>query len=166
MNYLEFINYLKTARENYLEAAKIISAQTGDPELDSPNIIIEPQESLIQKAVDLIKSKDPSYFKGVRKIISGNFPAYGRVESGPGKDPAIVQLNFQRTKNEITNAIKSQNPNAPQSMIDDAIVKSLAETITHEKGHVSSFKPDSGFAGGESPAEQEANRMQQILGIK
>lgn len=160
------MNYLKFARKCYLEAAKILTAQFADPELDSPNIVIEPQESLIQKAVELIKSKDPNYFKGVRKIIVGNFPAYGRVESGPGKDPAIIQLNFQRTKNEVTSILRSKNPSISQQEIDDAIVKSLAATITHEKGHVGSFKPESGFAGGESPAEQEAVRMEQILGIK
>lgn len=44
-------------------------AQAVDPELDSPNVRIEPMESVVQKAVDLLKQKDPNYFKGVRSVV-------------------------------------------------------------------------------------------------
>jgi hypothetical protein len=149
----------KIARKNFLDATIVAFAQPSDPELESPNIIIEPQESLIHKAVELIKSKDPNFFKGVRKIVSGDQPNYGHVESGPGKDPAIINLNSPRINREV----KSKMQGAPQEEIDKEIVRQLAGTIAHERGHIMSFDPQSGFKGGETPAEQAEKELLQKI---
>lgn len=162
-------NYLK-AKKYYLEAAKIIYAQNvqADQELESPNIKIEPQESLIQKAVEEIKKIDPNYFKGVRSIVSGTMSGYGEVRSGPDKDPAVINLNFQRIKTEVNNSIKQQSPNASQEDIDKAIVKaivnSIIEVVAHEKGHIRGYDSEKGFAP-ESEAEREAQTMMGKINI-
>jgi len=154
-------NYLK-AKKYYLEAAKIIYSQQldvkPDPELESPEVRIEPQESLIEKAVAEIKKLDPNYFKGVRSIVSGSMSGYGEVRSGPQQDPAIINLNVQRIKNEVSNKMKQANPNVSQEEIDRAIVSSIVEVISHEKGHIKGYKPESGFTP-ESGAEEEARQM-------
>lgn len=129
-------------------------AQAVDPELESPNVRIEPMESVVQKAVELLKQKDPNYFKGVRSIVlntSGS--SYGHVESGPNKDPAIINLNFARIKQEVL----------ANGGSDEDIVRAVAEIIAHEKGHVASYKPEQGFVGGENPAEQEASRIRNMI---
>ena len=149
----------RKARKNFLEAVKIAFQQTGDPELDSPNIKIEPQESLIQKAVDLLKREDPSFFQGVRKIVSGDEPNYGHVESGPGKDHTVIHVNFPRISREV----KQKMQGAPQEEIEKEIARQIGSTIAHERGHVFSFHPEMGFQGGESPAEQAEQAMMQRL---
>jgi hypothetical protein len=159
------MNNLRTAKKNFLQAFKILFAQNIDPQVDSPNIIIEPVEPLLQKAVDQLKKLDPNYFKGVRKIVVKDESVYGHVESGPGKDPTIIYLNLPRIKREITQQAKSANPNAPNNVIDDAIVKALADTIAHERGHIGTYAPGKDFSGfgGESEAEAEARRISEKL---
>ncbi len=149
------MNYYKQSQRYFLQAAKIIFAQSGDPELDSPNIIINPSEPLVQKAVDLIKSKDPNFFKGVRKIVIGEEANYGHVESGPGKDPAVIHLNYPRINREI----RAKMQGASNDDIASEIAKALAATIAHERGHVLDYDPKVGFPGGESKAEQAEKEL-------
>ena len=138
----------------YLAAKFLKLAQAIDTELDSPNVRIEPMESVVQKAVDLLKQKDPNYFKGVRSVVlNASGSSYGHVESGPDKDPSIINLNFARIKQEVMSKGGSK----------EDIVRAVAEIIAHEKGHVASYKPEQGFVGGENPAEQEAQRIRGLL---
>jgi hypothetical protein len=155
------MNRLLFARKNYLEAIKILTAQAIDPELESPNIIIEPQEGLIQKSVQKLKQMDPNYFQGVRKIVVTNEAAYGHVESGPGKDPHTIHLNFPKIKQEMTQKLKQMDPNVKTEIMDDAIVTALAETIAHERGHIGPYKSGTPFEKlfGETEAEQKAKEF-------
>jgi hypothetical protein len=120
-----------------------------DVELEGPNVIIQPMEGLVQQAVNKLKQMDPNYFKGVRSIVIAPQPHYGFVESGPEKDPAVIHLNYNRIRQEIS----------AQGGSDEDVINAVMETIAHEKGHVASFQPQQGFVGGEQPAEQEAQRM-------
>lgn len=147
-------NNLLKAKINFLQAAKILFAQQVDQELESPQVRIEPQETLVEKAVEKIKKLDPNYFKGVRSVVSGSMSGYGEVRSGPTEDPAVIHLNFQRIKNEVT----SKNPGASKEQIDEAIINAIVETIAHEKGHIKGYKPETGFTP-ESGAEQEAKEI-------
>lgn len=137
--------------EDYKNAAELISmAFEQDVELQSPNVIIEPANSLIQKAVDLIKKVDSGYFVGVRKIVVSTSSGYGHVESGANKDPAIININFGRIQNEAAGDEKSA-------------VRAIAGVIAHERGHVKSFNSSLGFQGGEGPAEAEEKRVLQLI---
>jgi hypothetical protein len=145
----------------FKEAQQIIrsihkrSQQSVDAELASPDIKVEPADSYINKAVQLLKSINPNYFVGVRKIVVDMGSGFGYVESGPGKDPAVIHINLSRVKNEL----KGKLPNATQEQLDKEMVRQIATTISHEKGHVSSFKSESGFVGAEAPAEAEEQQM-------
>lgn len=119
-----------------------------DPQLQSPNIIIEPIHPIMDKAVKLLRRMDPSYFVGTRKIVIGASSHYGHVESGPGKDPSIININLHRIINESQGGL-----NSPMAVL------AAATTIAHEKGHVSSFDSARGFVGGEAPAEAEEIRV-------
>lgn len=144
---------------DYAQVRSIISgylkfSQQMDAELASPEIKIEPVESNIQKAVQLLKQQDPSYFVGVRKIVVDTGKGYGHVSSGEGQDPAVIHINLSKIKNEI----QSKLSGAPKEQQEHELVRQIALTISHEKGHVKNFNPQSGF-GGEGPAESEESLM-------
>jgi hypothetical protein len=120
-------------------------SQVSDSELDTPNVVVQPTEPVIDKAIKVLKRMDPSYFRGVRRIqISPSSMYYGFVESGENKDPAVININMAKIKQE--------------SNSDDAVI-SAAITIAHERGHVTSYNESQGFVGGEAPAEQEERRV-------
>lgn len=142
-------NILKLATKFHRQAF----APNPDPELESPTVIIQPMEGLVQQAVNRIKQMEPNYFKGVRSIIIEPQSHYGSVESGPEKDPTVIHLNYNRIRQEIT----------AQGGSDEDVINSIIQTIAHEAGHVKSFSPEQGFVGGEQPAEQEAQRVSGLM---
>lgn len=123
-----------------------------DQELESPNVVVQPGTPVIQKAVEVLKRMDPNYFKGARQIVVGVSPHFGHVESGPGKDPAVININLNRIVQEAGG--QTQGPE---------VVVAAAVIIAHEAGHVKSFNAQQGFVGGEAPAEQEENRVRQWI---
>ena len=125
-----------------------LSQEISDSELRSPNIVVEPSEPTIQKAVKVLQRMNPNYFIGVRKLVVAPSGQYGHVESGPNKDPAVININAQRILQESGGATTGA----------EAII-AAACTIAHEKGHVASFDPKIGFQGGESPAEAEESKV-------
>jgi hypothetical protein len=145
---------------DYAQVKSIISGylkfsqQVADQELASPEIKIEPTESNIQKAVELLKRVNPNYFIGVRKIVVDTGTGFGHVSSGGGADPTVIHINLLKIRAEI----QSKLGNAPKDQQDKELVRQIALTISHEKGHVSSFKPETGFPG-EAPAETEESSM-------
>jgi hypothetical protein len=150
--------------DDYAEVKNIIfgylkfAQQITDTELASPDIKIEPMESNIHKAVELLKKVNPSYFVGVRKIVVDTGSAFGYVQSGAGNDPAVIHLNLPKIRAEI----QSKIGNLPKEEQEKELVRQLALTISHERGHISGFKPETGFAP-ESAAENEANSMTQKI---
>lgn len=130
-------------------------AQQSDPELASPEIKVEPADTLVQKAVDMLKKINPSYFVGVRKIVISTSSAYGFVESGPGKDPAIIHINLSKIKSDV----QSKYGGMGKEQMEQEIAREIASVISHERGHISSYNPQQGFVGGEGPAEQEEKNM-------
>jgi hypothetical protein len=116
-------------------------AQT-DAQLMSPDVIIEPVQPIINKAVQLLKRFDPNLFIGIRKIVVYPGSSYGFVEAGKEKDPAVVHINLPRLISE-----SGGDQNSAEAII------STASTIAHEIGHVKSYKEESGFVGNEMPAE-------------
>jgi len=136
---------------NHAETFRKLAQEEIDVELDSPNIIM-PGEPTIQKAVQILQRMDPMYFKGVRRIDVVSSANYGHVESGPDKDPAVVNINLSRIAQE------SGGPTAgPEATMAAAIV------IAHEVGHVRTFDAQQGFVGGEGPAEAEEGRVRQWI---
>ena len=127
---------------------KKYAQQISDLELDGPNVVVQPTEPVINKAINLLKKMDPGYFKGVRRIqVSPASMYYGFVESGPDKDPTVVNINMSK----INQQSGSEN--------DINAVFAAATTIAHEVGHVRSYNQEQGFVGGESPAEAEERRV-------
>lgn len=109
------------------------------------NVIIEPYEPIVAEAIELIRSKEPSYFEGISKVVveSQDKGHFGRVESD--KTDTIF-LSISR----LRNALSGQS--------DEDQVFQAALTLAHEMGHLKS-----NFQGGESPAEAEEARMANVL---
>ena len=140
---------------------------------DTPNVIIEPVEPLVQEAVNELKSHNPNFFKGVRKIkIDLGQGQFGSVSS---EYPSDINLNFNRIKSQLSQEFgKSFDPNDP---IQKQRVKDMIkETIVHEQGHVSDAwrahekTPGVGgaklFPGGESVAEQNVRQFMPNIAAK
>jgi hypothetical protein len=116
-----------------------------DPMTDTPNVSVEPIDSNIQAACELLKRMDGNYFKGVSKIVAGAEANYGHVSSGPDQDPHVVHINLNRITSENTKSKRD-------------IIVALAITISHEVAHTKSFK-DGAFSGGEGVAEAEERKV-------
>jgi hypothetical protein len=142
--------HLNEAYKQFKQAVVILkdinkSAQEmPNPQTASPNIIIEPIDSNIQAAVQLLKRMDGNYFAGVSKIVAGAEANYGHVSS---EHPDEVNINLSRISNET----KGDNSKR-------AIVSALAVTIAHEVAHVKSWDGKT-FIGGESVALAEENKV-------
>lgn len=123
-----------------------------DAELASPEVVIEPFETIVDAAIKKIrKFVDPNYFKGIRKIKITPGPNYGHVRSGPDQDPTIVNINANRVKQEL------------KDVPEEEIVNIIASILGHEVGHVRSFDEQQGFVGGETPADAEEERVLSLL---
>jgi len=144
----------------YKEAARILSKmaqEASEAEINGPQVRIEPMESLVDEAVKRLKQIDPNYFLGVSRIISGTETHYGHVSSD---DPSVVHINFPRIKSEIT----AKMSGASQDDIDEAIINSIVETVSHERGHVKDFNPETNtFSGGEGAAHVEEQKINQQI---
>jgi hypothetical protein len=117
-------------------------------QVNSPNIVIQPTEPVIQKAVNLLKKMDPNYFVGINQInLNSSTSNFGFVESGEGKDPTVVNVNLNRIKQHAGSEA------TPELIAETAI------TIAHECAHTKSFSGEQGFVGGESVAEQEERKV-------
>lgn len=132
-----------------------VSQQAVDTELASPEIKIEPMETNINAAVELLKKINPNYFIGVRKIVVDIGSGFGHVSSGGNEDPAVIHINLPKIKSEIQNKIG----NLPKDQQNKKLIRQIAIIISHERGHISSYKPELGFQGGEASAETEENSM-------
>src|SRR5271157_558477 len=127
-----------------LELSSIFYKFAQDSALTSPNVVVEPAQPILNKAIQLLKRYNPSFFVGVRKIIVAPSSYYGFVESGEDKDPAVVNINLQKIINE-----SGGNPNSPEAIMSAAL------TIAHEGAHTHTYKQEGGFIGEETPAESE-----------
>jgi len=131
---------------NYKQAADLLSEISKIADASGPNIVIEPVEPLVQKAVDVLKRMDSNYFSGVSKIVLGPSNQYGHVQSGADKDPTVININSGRIKQEAKNDVRTA-------------ILNIAIVIAHERAHVKSYKEDQGFVGGESPAQAEETKV-------
>jgi len=120
--------------------------------VNTPNVTIQPGRPEANCALEILKLWKPNYFVGVREIVVGPSANYGHVESGPGKDPAVIYLNADRIVSEAGGQQGGQ-----------AAALAAAKVIAHEKGHVASFNPQQGFVGGESPAENQEHDFENWL---
>ena len=139
--YKEFKESLAILQEMH-KAGQLNNAPV-DPITSSPNISIEPIDSNIQAACELLKRMDGNYFKGVSKIVAGAEANYGHASSD---EPTIVHINLGRITSEA-------GPNAKRE-----IIIQLATTIAHEIGHIRSFDGNT-FVGNESPAMAEEQKV-------
>lgn len=140
------------AKRCFAQAAELLPESTTR---DTPHIKVEPQESLVQKAIDVIKKIDPNYFVGVEEIkVENTGESYGKTESGAGKDPTVIHLNANKIKSDV----QSKAQNLPQEKLEPIIIDELIDTIAHEKGHIIPFK-QRGQLGSETEAETEAKKI-------
>jgi len=146
--------------DDYAEVKSIISGymkfsqQITDPELASPDIKIEPMESNITKAVELLKKQNPNYFVGVRKIVVDTGMGFGHVSAGGGEDPAVIHINLPKIRAEI----QSKLGTAPKEQQEQELVRQIALVISHERTHQTPYNTTNQFSS-EQEAESGAASM-------
>jgi len=146
-------------QNDYAQVKNIVSgylkfSQQMDAEVSSPAISVEPADTYIQKAVELLKQQNPNYFVGVRKIVVDSGQGFGHVASGKGEDPAVIHINLSKIKSELKSKLSGASP----EQFDKELVRQIALVVAHEKSHQSSYTPNAGF-GSESDAESAASAM-------
>jgi hypothetical protein len=124
--------------DKLLKLSSLFYKTAQDSQLQSSDVIIENATPVISKAVQLLKRYNSSIFVGVRKIVVTPSHAFGFVNSS---EPTIVHLNLSKI-------VSGTGNNTPEEII------AVAEIISHEIGHVKSYKSEKGFEGGEVPAEK------------
>lgn len=114
------------------------------------SVIVEPYESLVVDAVNLVSEKMPGLFEQakVQKIIlePGSPSHFGQVNSA---EPGVIRVSLEKIKAAVQNGPKEE------------IVNRIGEVLSHELGHLLS-----GFQGGEGPAEQKENQFLSMIGAK
>lgn len=118
----------------------------------------------IKDAVAELKRADPSFFKGVSKIVALTGGPFGQVTS---TDPTIININLSKIKQEVQRQLGSQynaSNTEHKKVFNEAVKRSIIETIAHEAGHVRDFDQEKGtFPGGEGSAEAlESKIMNQL----
>lgn len=131
---------------------KLAMKKLAQDSVNTPNVTIQPGKPEANCALEILKLWKPDYFVGVKSIVIGPSADYGHVESGPGKDPAIIYLNADRIVSEA---------GGKQGGKEAALA--TAKVIAHEKGHIASFNPQQGFVGGETPAEIQEHEFENWL---
>lgn len=134
--------------ESAIGMIRLAENEQNEQNIKSPNVIIDPIEPAIDAAVKLLKMMNPNYFVGISKIVVGMSGQFGHVESGPDKDPTILNINMSRIKS----ALKNSNDKAE-------LIASVAMTIAHEAAHTKSYNSQHGFVGGEAVAEAEEEKV-------
>jgi len=135
-----------------LKYAQEVGQPIPNPELNSPNVTIQPGKPEANCALEILKLWNPNYFQGVSSIVVQPSADYGHVQSGPGQDHTVIYLNADRIVTESGGVYNGK-----------AAALAAAKVIAHEKGHISSFDQQQGFQGGETPAEQEEQSFQSWL---
>lgn len=109
------------------------------------NIIIEPYEPLIYKAVQRIEELEPQFFNGIDKIIleQGDPGHFGKVQSDT---PNTIFVSIQKIKSLMS------------SGSEDDVIDKIAEVLAHEVGHIRDE-----LKSGEAPAEKEQQLMRDRL---
>ena len=143
-------------RQYYKSLSILAQVQGVDSELTGPNVVIQPMEPLIDKAVKIIRRKEPNAFSGVRTInVGSGHGALGFVESGPNKDPSVVNVDSAL----ISNKAAGFDPNVTEFLNElpnkNNAIKTFWTVVTlyHEVAHVKDYDETKGFPGGESVAE-------------
>lgn len=151
------MNIIKAAKDHYYRSLILLAqAQDVDVGLTGPNVVVQPAEPIIDKAIKIIKRKEPNAFSGVRTINVGTGQgALGFVESGLNKDPAVINIDANLIKNKASNFDPSVSEFLNQMANPEEARKVFWTTVTlyHEVAHVKDYDEQQGFPGGEGVAE-------------
>lgn len=114
--------------------------------------IIMPGEEAIRKAVSRLNTKFPGFFSKVKEIrVAPGGVGYGFVNN---KEMGVIFLDLNRIKTTI----EGRFIGASDEQKKEALISALAETISHEVGHIQDE-----LQHGEFPAEEKARQTMRQL---
>lgn len=128
LNYLKKLPYVNKVVPKSKQASFKLSKRAG------PQILIEPYDSAVAKAYQDLPD---DIRNSINKIIvhpEGGAGQLGHVEMGPNKDPQEVHIFKNRILDQVNKMFGTTQPTNIQ--LEDAIHKSLIETLMHEGVHI------------------------------
>ena len=142
-----------------------LAQQLDEAFVQGPSVQVDPAlGAQVQDAVNELKKADPNIFKGIGKITVLTGGPFGMVTS---KDPSTVQINLNKIKQEVQKQMGgTYSPSNPEhkKAFDEAVKRSIVETVSHEAAHTKDFNPETGkFPGGEGVAESAERSMMQKM---
>lgn len=126
----------------------------------TPNVVIEPMDSLVQQAVNGVRTIDPALLHNITKVVvhqGGGSGQLGHVEMGPGKDPREVHI----FKDRIVHHVRNHMTGRPEIDIQKSVVHAIMETIAHEAGHIGKSRTQQQILTQPFFGEPEAERQEQ-----
>jgi hypothetical protein len=103
------------------------------------NVIIEPWDSAVDKALKVIQSKDPSILTNVKKVVvhsGAGGGQLGHVEKGMGKDPQEIHIFKDRIKQIVEQRAGGPQTTLTTQELQQAIIDGMTETLYHEATHI------------------------------
>lgn len=134
--------------------------QDLQPAPQSPDVVIEPMDGVVQQAVNRIKSMEPALLHNITKIVvhqGGGSGQLGHVEMGPNKDPREVHI----FKDRLTHHVRNNMTGSPEADIQKSVIEAIMETIAHEAGHIGKTRTQEQILTQPFFGEPEAERQQE-----
>jgi hypothetical protein len=106
-------------------------------------VVIEPLDPAIQKAVLRINMRDPNLLARVHKIVvhPGGGAELGHVQSGTGHDPQEIHLFKGQIEQMVQQQLSISGAKPSVQGYVDALEKAIVEVIGHEAGHIGPERP-------------------------
>lgn len=101
--------------------------------LGSPRVSIEPYSSMVDKAVNIVNSKNPELLKNVSDVrINLGKNVIGEYQTN---NPNTVWINIAKLESDVRSKMDGQ----PDDVINGEIVNQIAQTLIHEAQHRKEF---------------------------
>jgi protein tyrosine/serine phosphatase len=130
------------------------------------NVIVEPWDSNIDKALRIIQNKDPSILTNVKKVVvhsGGGGGQLGHVEKGPGKDPQEIHIFKDRIRQIVEQRAGGPQTTLTHEELQEAIIDSMTETLYHEAVHIGKGRTPEQIQKDPFLSEPEAERESAVF---
>jgi hypothetical protein len=106
-------------------------------------VVIEPLDPAVQKAVARINQRDPSLLARVHRIVvhPGGGSELGHVQSGKGHDPQEIHIFKGRIEQMVRQQTTPGGSKPTPADYTDALERAIVEVIGHEAGHIGPERP-------------------------
>ncbi len=134
---------------------KIAQEQEHTELLGGPKVMIEPYDSMVNDAVNIVNKSNPELLKQVSDIrINLSKGVIGEYQTN---NPNTIWINIGKLESDV----RAQMSGQPDEAIRKEIINQIASTIIHEGTHKGEFE-QTGTTSESKPEQAEEQFKQQI----